>query len=46
MEFHSVSWFHDVHQQISPDMQPQNFGSHYIVSGSAYLEITPKVSKF
>ena len=46
MDFYLVSWFHDVHQQISPHMQPQNFGSRYIVSGSAYLEITPKVNKF
>ncbi|XP_027623091.1 caspase recruitment domain-containing protein 8 isoform X3 [Tupaia chinensis] len=36
------SRFHGVRLQTSPPMEPLNFGSRYIVSGSPHLEIMPK----
>ncbi|KAM9226268.1 caspase recruitment domain-containing protein 8-like [Dugong dugon] len=37
--------FHGAHLQTSPPVEPLNFGSRYIVSGCAHLEIVPKVSR-
>lgn len=37
--------FHGVRLQTSPPVDPLNFGSRYIVSGSAHLEIMPQVSR-
>lgn len=37
--------FHGVRLQTSPPMDPLNFGSRYIVSGSAHLEIMPEELK-
>uniref|UniRef100_A0A8C7EQA8 Caspase recruitment domain-containing protein 8 n=1 Tax=Neovison vison TaxID=452646 RepID=A0A8C7EQA8_NEOVI len=37
--------FHGVRLQTSPPMEPLNFGSRYIVSGSAHLEIMPEELK-
>ncbi|XP_049756664.1 LOW QUALITY PROTEIN: caspase recruitment domain-containing protein 8-like [Elephas maximus indicus] len=37
--------FHGVRLQNSPPVEPLNFGSRYIVSGCAHLEIVPKELK-
>ncbi|XP_032179857.1 caspase recruitment domain-containing protein 8-like isoform X1 [Mustela erminea] len=37
--------FHGVRLQTSPPVEPLNFGSRYIVSGSAHLEIMPEELK-
>ncbi|XP_045628236.1 caspase recruitment domain-containing protein 8 isoform X2 [Ursus americanus] len=37
--------FHGVRLQTSPPVDPLNFGSRYIVSGSAHLEIMPQELK-
>ncbi|VCX42355.1 unnamed protein product, partial [Gulo gulo] len=37
--------FHGVRLQTSPPVEPLNFGSRYIVSGSTHLEIMPKELK-
>ncbi|XP_047567415.1 caspase recruitment domain-containing protein 8 isoform X1 [Lutra lutra] len=37
--------FHGVRLQTSPPVDPLNFGSRYIVSGSAHLEIMPEELK-
>lgn len=37
--------FCGVRLQTSPPVDPLNFGSRYIVSGSAHLEIMPQVSR-
>ena len=37
--------FHGVRLQTSPTVDPLNFGSRYIVSSNAHLEIIPEVGR-